>query len=131
MVGDMTFEQRKVAVDGIRKTETLDQQQRGAQASEAATANLVGDVVADVPVGEQAAPLLLPAPLAETTLDPPLAIPQPLLYCGVHLKSLAHFRAKTSFPLVIVSEVPMDYKVRATGLPQSRGGLACFGSSKA
>jgi hypothetical protein len=50
---------------------------------------------------EHAATLLLPTPLAQTILDPALAIAQTLLYCGIHLKSFAHFGDLASFPLVI------------------------------
>jgi len=73
------------------RSKPFGKQQAGAQTAEAATRTLSAHVVVDVPVGEHAATLLLPASLAETILDPPLAIAQTLLYCGIHLKSFAHF----------------------------------------
>ena len=87
VVGEVPFEQMDLTVDGIGEIQAFDQQQRSAQATKAATANFGGDVVVDVLIGEQATLLLLPASLGQPTLDPTLAIFQPILYGGVHLKS--------------------------------------------
>ena len=65
VVGEVAFEQVEFGVDGVGEAQTLDQQQAGAQAAEASAANFVGDVVVDVSVGEHAATLLLPTPLAQ------------------------------------------------------------------
>src|SRR5947209_1259336 len=66
----------EVGVAGIGQAQALDQQPTGAQATEATSTHLVGDVVVDVAIGEQAAALLGPLPLAETMLDATLAVAQ-------------------------------------------------------
>src|SRR5947209_18258584 len=86
----------EVGVEGIGQVELLDQQPTGAQAAEATAAHLGGDIVMDVAIGEQAATLFLPLPLAETTLDAALAVTQPLAYRRRHLKFLAHSGARAS-----------------------------------
>src|SRR5436309_11072924 len=86
----------EVGVEGIGQVELLDQQPTGAQAAEAPAAHLVSDIVMDVAIGEQAATLFLPLPLAETTLDAALAVAQPLAYRRLHLKTLAHSGDKAS-----------------------------------
>jgi hypothetical protein len=98
VIGEVAFEQMELCIEGIGEVESLGQQQAGPQTAEAATANFVGDIVVDVPVGEHATTLLLPTPLPQPILDPPLAIAQPFLYCGIHLKSFPHFADLTGFP---------------------------------
>jgi hypothetical protein len=90
----------QLGIDGVGEVETFDQQQAGSQAAKASAANLGRVVVVDVAVLQEAAPLLLPLPLAQPTLDAPLAVTQPLPdaplalglpfpYLGLHLKYLA------------------------------------------
>src|SRR3954470_1599793 len=86
----------EVGVAGIGQAQALDQQPTGAQATEATSTHLVGDVVVDVAIGEQAAALLGPLPLAETMLDATLAVAQALAYPRLHLKTLAHSGAKAN-----------------------------------
>jgi hypothetical protein len=66
MKGEVALEQMEVGVEGIGQAQALDQQPTGAQATEAAATHLVGDVVVEVPIREEAATLLRPLPPAET-----------------------------------------------------------------
>src|SRR3954451_22957814 len=91
---------------GIRTSTSVVRRQFGRQSRsrstvETATADFVGDVVVDVPVGEHAAALLLPLAFLQAALDAALAVAQPLrgpplalalefFYPGLHLKHLAH-----------------------------------------
>src|SRR5271155_5693841 len=108
-------------VESIGEVEPLGEEQAGAEAAETATADFLGDIVVDVAVGEKPGTLLLPTPLAQPILDAVLAIVQTLLYCGMHLKSFAHCGFLASYLSCYYSQVPRDFKVRVTTLPQYSG----------
>jgi hypothetical protein len=85
----------EVVVQSVSQVEALEQQSANPQAAKAAGPHLLGVIVVDILVVEEAAPVLLPLPPPQPMLQPPLAIPQLFLYPALHLKLLAHQGSKT------------------------------------
>ena len=87
-VGDVALEEMEALVQGISEPQALLQQVKDPQAGAVESFRLGGDVIVDVLGLEHGAALLVPLPFPQAALDATLAIPEPLLYPGFHLKYL-------------------------------------------
>src|SRR3954468_15359196 len=76
---------------------------------------------------EHGATLLVPLLFPQTVLDAPLAIPQPFLYPGLHLKYLRAERAGDSVAKPIPSERPRYFKFFCWSGPSPQGETLVLG----
>src|SRR5262249_18512610 len=88
VVGDVPFEQAEPRVEVAGELQALDEELDGAEAGGVEARGLVGDLIVDAGGLEHGPALVVPLLFAEAVLDAPLAITEPALYLGAHLKYL-------------------------------------------
>src|SRR5205085_9157739 len=120
-VRDVPLEEMESAVEGSGQPQALDQQVKGPQASAVDAFGLGGHVVVDVLGLEHGATLLVPLLLAQPALDPALAIAEPLLYPGFHLKYLRPWGMGEPCHTPISLETPRYFKFFPEGGPPGAG----------
>lgn len=108
---DVSLEQTHTTVEGVGQFQFLHQQLHGPQACAAQSLGLVSDLEVDVPVAEHGLTLHLPLALAKPPLNPALAITEPLLYLGFHLKYLRAVGMDERVATLISPQMPRYFKV--------------------
>src|ERR1700737_5251159 len=116
-------------VEGISQVQLLHQQLQGPQAGAAQSFGLVGDLKVDVLGPEHGMALFVPLAFAQPLLDASLAIAEPLLYPGFHLKYLRAGAKDGPCNTSISPETPRYFKFFPDQASSGRGGNACFGPS--